>query len=225
MLLNVSSKKAADDELDHVKEVFCNLNDYPEGLVDQIIQNERSKAAAEVDELSNNEDDENEDGKEQKVLLALNLPYVGDKGDKIIRKMQKDLKSKLESEDKKICVRTMYRSTKLSTRFNLKDKTKPEDVHNVVYHVTCPNKKCRSTYCGETRRRLGKRIQEHREKDRKSHVRIHTEHTKRKRVVNPISRSSDRTNFRRKISEALFIKETKPDLNVQKESYKLLLFN
>ena len=34
-----------------------------------------------------------------------------------------------------------------------------------------------------------------------------------------------KTNFRRKISEALFIKETKPDLNVQKESYKLLLFN
>ena len=227
--INVSSsKKAADDELDHVKEVFCNLNDYPEGLVDQIIQNERSKAAAEVDELSNNEDDENEDGKEQKVLLALNLPYVRDKGDQIIRKMQKDLKSKLESEDKKICVRTMYRSTKLSTRFNLKDKTKPEDVHNVVYHVTCPNKKCRSTYCGETRRRLGKRIQEHREKDRKSHVRIHTEHTKHKKVSESdfkILGQRYKTNFRRKISEALFIKETKPDLNVQKESYKLLLFN
>ena len=47
--------------------------------------------------------------------------------------MQNDLKSKLESGDKKISVRTMYRSTKLSTRFNLKDETKPEDIHNVQF--------------------------------------------------------------------------------------------
>ena len=122
----------------------------------------------------------------------------------------------------------MYRSTKLSTRFNLKDKTKPEDTHNVVYHVSCPNKKCTSTYCGETRRRMGKRIQEHREKDKKSHVRIHTEHTKHKKVSEndfKILGQKYRSNFRRKISEALFIKKTKPDLNVQKESYRLLLFN
>ena len=36
--------------------------------------------------------------------------------------------------------------------------------------------------------------------------------------------SGYRTNFRRK-SEALYIKELKPDLNVQKEAYKLKLFN
>ena len=34
-----------------------------------------------------------------------------------------------------------------------------------------------------------------------------------------------RTNFRRKISEVLFIKELKPDLNVQKDAFKLKLFN
>ena len=34
-----------------------------------------------------------------------------------------------------------------------------------------------------------------------------------------------RTNFKRFISEALFIKELKPDLNVQKEAYKVKLFN
>ena len=37
--------------------------------------------------------------------------------------------------------------------------------------------------------------------------------------------SGYRTNFKRVISEALFIKELKPDLNVQKDAYKLKLFN
>ena len=75
---------------------------------------------------------------------------------------------------------------------------------------------------------MGKRILENREKDQKSHVVIHTEHTKHKRVIEndfKMLGQKYRTNFRRKISEALFIKKTKPDLNVQKESYKLLLFN
>ena len=33
------------------------------------------------------------------------------------------------------------------------------------------------------------------------------------------------SNIKRKISEALFIKKLKPDLNVQKESLKLSLYN
>ena len=224
-----STKKAAEQELKHVKNVFCNLNDYPEGLVERIITDEKLKTVeaekAAEDERNGEED---KDDEIEKVSLALNLPYAGDKGDKIIQKMQKDLVGKLNTNTKRISVCTMYRSTKLSTRFNIKDKTNHQDLHNVVYHVSCPNKKCKSTYCGETRRRLGKRIDEHREKDKKSHVRIHTEKTKHKKV-----RAEDfkvlgqryKSNFRRKISEALFIKTTKPDLNIQKESYRLLLFN
>ena len=162
------------------------------------------------------------------MSLALNLPYAGDKGEKIMQKIQKELVGKLNTNTKKISIRTMYRSTKLSTRFNIKDKTNSQHLHNVVYHVSCPNKKCESTYCGETRRRLGKRIEEHREKDKKSHVRIHTEKTKHKKVSEndfKVLGQRYKTNFRRKISEALFIKKMKPDLNVQKESYRLLLFN
>ena len=33
------------------------------------------------------------------------------------------------------------------------------------------------------------------------------------------------SNFKRKISESLFIKKLKPDLNVQKESLRLSLYN
>ena len=34
-----------------------------------------------------------------------------------------------------------------------------------------------------------------------------------------------RTNFKRRVSEALFIKELKPDLNKQKDAFKLKLYN
>ena len=37
--------------------------------------------------------------------------------------------------------------------------------------------------------------------------------------------SGHRNTFKRRISEALFIKELKPDLNVQEEAFKLSLYN
>jgi hypothetical protein len=61
-----------------------------------------------------------------------------------------------------------------------------------------------------------------------SHVKIHKEKTKHKKVNEndfKVLGQRYRTDFRRKISEALFIKTLKPDLNVKKESYKLALFN
>ena len=119
-----STKKAAEQELKHVKNVFCNLNDYPEGLVERIITDEKLKTVeaekAAEDERNGEED---KDDEIEKVSLALNLPYAGDKGDKIIQKMQKDLVGKLNTNTKRISVCTMYRSTKLSTRFNIKGKT------------------------------------------------------------------------------------------------------
>ena len=65
-------------------------------------------------------------------------------------------------------------------------------------------------------------------KDKKSHIFRHTQRTKHKKVNThafKIIGKGYRSNFARKISESLFIKKLKPDLNVQKESYKLLLFN
>ena len=38
-----STKKAAEQELKHVRKVFCNVNHYPEGLVKRIIADEKLK--------------------------------------------------------------------------------------------------------------------------------------------------------------------------------------
>ena len=100
--------------------------------------------------------------------------------------------------------------------------------HNLTYHVSCANKKCKSSYVGETKRRLLTRAMDHNSKDKKSHMLIHSKKTKHKRVFLrdvKVLETGYRTNFKRKISEALYIKELKPDLNVQKEAYKLKRFN
>ena len=146
----------------------------------------------------------------------------------IVQQMQRYVKQAVNTETKRISVNAMYRSRKLSTRFNIKDKTKLEHMHNIVYYIPCPNKKCKDDYSGETKRRIKKRSDEHRSKDQKSHVLQHTKATKHKRVSLSdfkILGQGYRSNFRRKISESLFIKRLKPTLNVQKDSYKLSLFN
>ena len=96
------------------------------------------------------------------------------------------------------------------------------------YHIQCANKKCTSNYVGQTKRRTLVRTMDHNSKDSKSHVLQHSKKPKHRRVFLPnvkIIGSGYRTNFKRVISEALFIKELKPDLNVQKDAYKLKLFN
>ena len=101
-----------------------------------------------------------------------------------------------------------------------------EHLHNVVYHAKCPNKKCKFEYTGETQCRIQKRVIQHNKKDKKSHLLIHANETKHRRVwMNDfkIIGSGYSSKYKRKISESLFIKKLKPDLNVQKESLKLSL--
>ena len=156
------------------------------------------------------------------------LPYAGKRGEAIVEKVQKYVRKIASNKDRKVKVSSIFKSKKLGSRFNLKDKTKPEHLHNLVYYVPCPKKKCKSSYCGETKRRMEKRTGEHGGTDPKSHVLRHSRKTKHKRVKNAdfkVLRQGFRSNFRRKISESLFIKQYKPDLNVQKDSYRLSLFN
>ena len=165
---------------------------------------------------------------EKPAALSLNLPYAGDKGERILTKLKKYTSNIVNKNKKSVTIRAIYRSKRLGANFNIKDKIKFEHQHNVVYHAECPNKKCESQYTGETRCRMEKRGGEHNGKDKKSHLVKHALKTKHKKVnmdsFKIIGRGF-RSNFARKISESLYIKKLKPDLNVQKDSYKLSLFN
>ena len=96
--------------------------------------------------------------------------YSGNQGNKLLSKMKKQLKKTL-SED----VNTMisYKSTKLSTKFPVKDKTDFQHKNNVVYHSKCPSEGCRENYIGETNRRIAERIKDHNNSGKNSHLLKH----------------------------------------------------
>ena len=163
---------------------------------------------------------------EQPVTVTLHLPYAGGEGSGMIAKLQKSISNTINKTQKKVKVGTVYKGTRLGSRFNLKDQIAFEDQHNLTYQGGCPNKKCISNYVGQTKCQLGKRGGQH-ATDQQSHIFKHsnTKHRKIRLTDFKIIGKGYRSDFTRKIGEALFIKELKPDLNVQKESYKLSLFN
>ena len=67
-----------------------------------------------------------------------------------LKKYQQKRKVALNSQEKE--------NNLLSSKFNLKDREKLENVHDVVYQAKCPD--CFETYIGETARRLEERVEE-----------------------------------------------------------------
>ena len=165
---------------------------------------------------------------DEPVTISLMLPYAGDKGEQIVTKLQKYVESTVNKSENKIRPRITYRAKRLSSKFNVKDKTKTRHSHNIVYHAICAKKTCTSHYVGQTKCRLEKRALQHRDTDKKSHIYKHCKSTKHKRVHITdfeILGKGYRSDFTRKISESLYIKRLSPNLNIQKDSYKLALFN
>ena len=72
----------------------------------------------------------------------------------------------------KTCI--TYEGTKLSTQFPVKDRTKFEHRHNIVYFSHCPNVTCNETYVGETERRIKEHIMDHNKRDKSLHLLKHT---------------------------------------------------
>ena len=85
------------------------------------------------------------------------------------------------------------------------------------------NKKCKECYdVGETGRRKVKRTTEHGGKDKNSH--ISKKHPRAKDEDFEILAVNYPNRRKRKLAEAMFIRDLKPSLNKQKDSFKLTLF-
>ena len=54
-----------------------------------------------------------------------------------------------------------YKSTKVSTKFPVKDKTDFQHKNKGVYHSKCPSQGCHENYIEETNRRIVERIKDH----------------------------------------------------------------
>jgi len=97
-----------------------------------------------------------------------------------------------------------------------------------VYRVICPEENCGQTYIGETRRRLNERIKDHSKRDKASAILrpgLNTGHQPVNSDSFVILRDGLTSYKKRKMSEALFIKEQKPVLNEQGQSTPLVLLD
>ena len=105
------------------------------------------------------------------------------------------------------------KSTKLSTKFPVKDKTYFQHKHNSAYYGKCSNEGCKDDYVGETKMCIVERIKDHSSGDNSSHLlkRAHENgHTRIWEKNFQILGNNHQSNFKRKISESLFIRQLKP---------------
>ena len=162
---------------------------------------------------------------EEKQHLLI-LPYQGDRGNTLVKSLQRGLHNLLLNH---INTQVIYTGKKLSTCLNIKDQTKFEQRHDIVYHGKCPEVDCTDNYIGEASRRVCERIIDHNGRDRKSHLFRHSVEHSHKNVERQDSKilgKAYRNNAMKwEISDALDCRELKPTLNVWEKFIDLKLFN
>ena len=102
-------------------------------------------------------------------------------------------------------------------------------MHNLVYSAKSPEDKCNETYNGESGKILVKRTDKLRGKVKNSHVYQHSVNSNHASATlddfTILSLGYKQNKFKRKISEALFIKTNRSNVNKQDPSVPLKLFN
>ena len=154
------------------------------------------------------------------------LPFAGDKGNTMLKSINRCINRIAPNH---FNTQISYSGHKLNTRFHMKDKTAQIHQHDLVYCVKCPDQSCNQDYLGQTGRRIIDRADDHSGKDKHSHLFKHACNKNHKdidldntKVIDSVYRNN---RFKRKISEALYIKQYKPTLSTQEQSIPLKLFN
>ena len=204
-------------ELLHLEKVFIDKNNYPRWVIKQILtqlekQQERNNMNNNNNEDSNTNNEnsftnENDSQISEKQLSFITLPYKRQQDEKVLKSFKTTLHRSLPNNIETIVV---YTGTKLCSNFQIKDKTKFDHKHDLVYYVKCPE--CQEEYIGEIGRRLHERIYDHRGKDSKSHMLKHSLENNHKHVsfenFRILRNGYTNSKFKRKISEALFLRIT-----------------
>ena len=143
--------------------------------------NTGGKTARKKNNMNNNNNDdsntndensftnENNSQMSEKQLSFITLPYKGQQDEKVLQSFKTTLRRSLPNTIK---TKVVYTGTKLGSNFQIKDKTKFDHKHDLVYNTKCPE--CQEDYIGEIGRRLHERICDHSGKDGKSHMLKHS---------------------------------------------------
>ena len=154
------------------------------------------------------------------------LPYEGERGQRIIKSINKAVKKILYQNH---VTQNVYKSKKLGSYFNMKDSAKLEHQHDLTHLTQGPGVICNETYLGETSRGLQGRVLEHAGKDKRPNMVKHNMDTGHPPVCMKdfqiLTKRFNHCKFKRKICEALLIKRHQPTLNAQEHSVTVELFN
>ena len=122
--------------------------------------NTETTSANELDTLETNNE----------KLHSLILPCAGPKGKTIIKSMNNNMQQILPNNVK---TRITYTGRKLGTKFQIKDRTKNQHEHDLIYYSKCPKPNCDKDYLGETGRRIIERAADHSGKDNLTYLSMH----------------------------------------------------
>ena len=123
-------------------------NAYPKYVRSSIINRLKSNV--------NRNDNINNNNKDDRKVIWINLPYLGKKGEQLTNSLIRKLKRSFKENIK---FKTVYKTNKLSMFCNTKDSISAEQKSNVIYGITCPG--CFQKYVGKTDRNLTTRLDEH----------------------------------------------------------------
>ena len=141
---------------------FASWNRFPRKLRNRLIDkfiNSSETARSQTTSISSDE-----------TCVWFDLPYIGPTGEHLVKNFKKKINRLLNSE-KKINIKTHFKTTQLSIFAPTKDKVPSLSKSSVVYEVKCPG--CGIDYIGKTDRTLFERTKEHAWTDVESPLRNH----------------------------------------------------
>ena len=214
-------------KLKHEENIFVMKNNFLIWVVKKILKEEKERIDQRINPDKNKHTIQIDAKFESKDKSQWPLvPYQGEKGWHLTKSLKRNLKSLLPSTVK---ANIGFTGKKLSTCFQNKDQTKFEHKHDILYLGTCAENNCSENYIGESGHRISERIIYHNGRDQKSHIFKHSSgkcyqyfHSNSFKII---GNGFKNNTFKRKVSEALLIKQIKPSLEIQEKSTEFKLFN
>jgi len=226
-----SDENKLKSEIEFLRQIFVKINKYPKKVVENTLKivkekilKERESSALSQGTSTLHQEAEPSSDKEELTHPHIILPYKGVKGECLVKSLKKRLSENLP---KNVIPRFIVKGKKLGSHFQVKDKISINHGSGIVYGFNAPTlQRNINHYIGETKVRYETRMYQHAYTDTNSKVYQHSQ--EEHYIAHP-------SNFQilakgypnwidRRLCEALFVKDHKPFLNIQKNSHKLELF-
>ena len=124
-----SNQELLQKEFNYIEKVFRANNNYPNWVIKKVLQLQQVKQQQQQQQITADA------ARKNHFLLFF---YKGEKGEHLIKSMKRRISMLLPREVK---TQVTNAGKKRSTCFNVKDQSKFEDQHDVLYYADCPNEK------------------------------------------------------------------------------------